>query len=375
MMLCMLRQVIIAGAFLLSYIQAQTPEWRVDLGMANANQLYVADDYIFAICSQSMLRLDSETGSIDRKISIKSTNSNPTTMIAYEKRSTTHYLLSSHANGDVFAYDTRLGDLMWSFHNITSNPVIDWEFGVAVYMITDDGRLLAVDSMSGFLVWSIQVDAYSADDKLHLSFDNERLYVSKKGGQVQIYSTMDGSHLSSPYFDGVEMSILVGDFLYFYKNDKIMVYYVNERVEAALWSSSEMGQLSKVVPMDDGIHVLLLTSTGIHKVNHWSGKIKWNFQPTMDIVSIATEGNAVYVVLELLEPTFLVKLDGRSGEKDWTFYVDGEMIIGEVKVHNDAVYVLTSDETQTSHLIKLQDSEANAKDEMFKLQVSGIVYN
>lgn len=116
-----------------------------------------------------------------------------------------------------------------------------------------------------------------------------------------------------------------------------MVYYINERVEASLWSSSEIGKLAKVVPMDDDKHVLISTSVGIRKVEHWSGKIKWSFHPTMDIVSIATEGDAVYVVLELLEPTSLVKQDGRSGTKDWTFSVNGVTIVGEVKVHDDAV--------------------------------------
>ena len=87
----------------------------------------------------------------------------------------------------------------------------------------------------------------------------------------------------------------------------------------------------------DGWYVLISTSTGIRKVDQWSGKIEWSFHPTMDIVSIATEGDAVYVVLELLEPTSLVKLDGRRGTKDWTFSVNGVPIVGEVKVHDDAV--------------------------------------
>ena len=88
----MMLQDMIAAALLLNTIQAQTPEWRIDLGIANANQLlYVADNYIFAFYSQSMHRLlDSVTGSIDRKVYIKSTDSNLTTMIAsYRKLSTT----------------------------------------------------------------------------------------------------------------------------------------------------------------------------------------------------------------------------------------------------------------------------------------------
>jgi hypothetical protein len=88
----MMLQDMIAAALLLNTIQAQTPEWRIDLGIANANQLlYVADNYIFAFYSQSMHRLlDSVTGSIHRKVYIKSTDSNLTTMIAsYRKRSTT----------------------------------------------------------------------------------------------------------------------------------------------------------------------------------------------------------------------------------------------------------------------------------------------
>jgi hypothetical protein len=82
---------------------------------------------------------------------------------------------------------------MWSFHNIASNLVIDWEFRVAACMITDNRRLLAVDSINGVLVWSVQVHGYSTDDRLHLSFDHERLYVVKHGVQVLIYSALDGS--------------------------------------------------------------------------------------------------------------------------------------------------------------------------------------
>jgi outer membrane protein assembly factor BamB len=372
-------------------VEAQTLEWRVDLGTTNGNvnQLYVADDYIFAQGSQSMIRLDLETGAINQHVELSlgsnqnqkqktsptsptspNSSSSPTSMIAYEKKSTTHYLLSSYDNGDLVAVDTRFGDVMWSVHHISSKPVIDWEYGVAVYMLTEAGKILAIDSMSGFLVWSIDVEGYTESDQLHLSLDNERLYVSSTDGQVQIYSALDGSHLASPYFEGMDSSFLVGDFLYFYRDDTIMVYYVNERVEAPLWSSKEMGELVEVLPMDDGKHVLLITSTGLHKVKRWSGKCKWNFQPTMDIVSVTTEGDAVYVVLELLEPTFLVKLDGKTGSKDWTFYVKGESIVGDVKVHDEFIYLLTSDETQASHLIKLDDSHS----EMYQLQVGDLVY-
>jgi hypothetical protein len=60
----------------------------------------------------------------------------------------------------------------------------------------------------------------------------------------------------------------------------------------------------------------------------------------------------------------------------WTFYVNGETTVGEVKVHNAVVYVVTLNETQMSHLMKLDDySTEEVADERFELRAGGIVYN
>jgi outer membrane protein assembly factor BamB len=231
-------------------------------------------------------------------------------------------------------------------------------------MLTEAGKLLAVDSMSGFLVWAVDIDGFSPECELHLSTDNERLFVLSPGGQLQIYSAQDGSHLADSYFEGMEKTVLVGDFLYFYRAGSIQVYHINDSA-TPLWKSEELGSLHKVTSMEDDKHVLLQTSTGLHKVKHWNGKLKWSFQPTMDIVSLATEGDAIYVALELLEPTFLIKLDSKTGAKDWTYFLEGEAIVGDIRVHDEAVYMLTSATTDdgssvssSSHLIKLDASDS-----------------
>ena len=56
--------------------------------------------------------------------------------------------------------------------------------------------------------------------------------------------------------------------------------------------------------------------------------------------------------------------------------MNDETIVGEVSVHNAVVYVLTLNETQMSHLMKLDDySTEEVADERFELRAGGIVYN
>jgi outer membrane protein assembly factor BamB len=355
---------------------AQTLDWRVDLGATNVNQLHVTDAFAFTHGPQSLARLDTKSGNSEGEVSLLSaTERNPTNLISFEKKSTTHYMISSYDNGDVVAYDTRLDNVMWSLHHIASKPVIDWKFGVGVYMLTEAGKLLAVDSMSGFLVWAIDIDGFSPECELHLSLDNERLFVLSPGGQLQIYSAQDGSHLADSYFEGMEKTVLVGDFLYFYRAGSIEVFHVNDS-STQLWKSDELGSLHKVTPMEDNKHVLLQTSTGLHKVKNWNGKLKWSFEPTMDIVSLVTEGDAIYAVLELLEPTFLIKLDSKTGAKEWTYFLEGEAIVGDIRVRDEAVYILTaasvddapSSSSSSTHLIKLDASDS------YQLQVGEAVY-
>mmetsp|Transcript_8913 Transcript_8913/g.14853 ORF Transcript_8913/g.14853 Transcript_8913/m.14853 type:complete len:364 (-) Transcript_8913:117-1208(-) len=349
-------QVCLSLLFLAISAQAQNLDWRVDLGPTKVNQLQVADDFVFAHGSQTLVRLDKESGNTHGELTLSS-EMNPTNLVSYEKKSTTHYLISSYENGDVVAYDTRLDNVMWSLHHIASKPVIDWKFGVGVYMLTEAGKLLAVDSMSGFLVWAIEVDGFHKDSQLHLSLDNDRLYVLSPDGQLQVYSAEDGSHLADSYFEDMEKTVLVGDFLYFYNDGSIQVFHINDSA-TPLWTSEDLGYLHKVLPMEDDKHVLLQTSTGLHKVKHWNGKVKWSFEPAMGIVSLTTEGDAIYAVLELLQPTFLVKLDSKTGAKDWTYFVKGEAIVGDIKVRDESVYMLTSDESFSSHLIKLDASDS-----------------
>lgn len=350
-------------------VHAQTIEWQSNLGGSKArfDQLLVSDDYVFAQGGSSLMSLEHSSGNphigVVSPSNLESSSASTTMLQAYEKKSTTHYLLSYYQEtGDVVAFDTRLNEMLWTLHKISTAPVIDREYGVGIFLLTNAGQLLAVDSMSRFPVFSLDHNMPTTST-LHLSLDNEKLYILSPDGQLQIHSALDGSLLSSPYFEHMEEAFIVGDFLYLYKDDMISAYSLVDDTTTPLWTTHSFGDLYNVKPMQDDKHVLLLTSTGLHKVKHWSGKVKWTYAPdtdTMDIVSYSSSSDGtVYAVLELLEqPTYLVKLNGKTGEKSWTYYETDKVIVGDVALHENHVYVMTTTTKASLHQItKLSDND------------------
>lgn len=108
------------------------------------------------------------------------------------------------SSGMTAAWRADNGELLWEAHEGSMNPV--WPVGGAVFLVSDEGRLVRLDAANGETVWSVPMGHYVKERvkrqlATHAHYGpvlaGGRLVVASSDGQLRFFSPESGALLNS----------------------------------------------------------------------------------------------------------------------------------------------------------------------------------
>lgn len=183
---------------------------------------------------------------------------------------TSERLISGFSDGNLLAFNTRNGQLLWQSMvagakgisqidqvvDVTAKPIIR---GNVIYVANYQGKIKALDLKTGQALWARKLSTYH-----HLAIDKKQIYAVDESGQVLAYRLDDGAVLwRQPKFSGNGLSspavnddaVIIGD-----KSGHL--YWLDKKDGHVLASNRAVRSAIRIAPIVEGKSVYVLSQRG-----------------------------------------------------------------------------------------------------------------
>ena len=256
--------------------------------------------------------------------------------------------------GALVAVDRLTGQVVWRFNTrfskngIHGSPAIDNERGY-VYIGAYDGRVYAVDRETGRRVWGTSLGDYIGssptlyDGTVYIGVEMREpagyiVGVDADTGKEVYRSGKLGNHPhSTPTIDPASGSIIIGE-----NDGYLYCYWMGNQTER--WRFKTGGAIKSTPSVNDGIVYITSWDGSLYAINITTGKSKWSFSTGVSSMSSPTVDPDTGVVYFGNHAGYLYAVDSSHGDKVWEYKTGAKILSSPTLVKSTDTLIIGSND-------------------------------